>query len=438
MSFKKMHRLAMKHFSKAELLSKEGRDEDAFSYYNLAADLETEVAESYFEKAKSEPTRSILIRSAAFVNLKAGRVAEAQRFIYFGLLNLTDEVILNELKDALKLSLLLEHGNAIKLSSEYSYLKKLKEHSKIYRIEPEKSEFYGQVTTNMIVDFFSSIHDSYGSYLRAALTKIEQVNLQPKFIESIVKNQTDFRVLGNWQGSFEVELVNDFVPYGTSKEVNNVTINSLDIFTRDVLENPMDNEEITEIKKRYTQEEVNNIYGPIIKVRSSGSDFKIEVVSKDRTRRRPIAKLNKDVKKKVITKVSREPGNITSLISTTGALTEEGKKIHIPGFTFSPSEAMGSIIQLRSPNKKLTPLSEPIAIKLKQNAQDKYDLSSQLSPSIHFTNLENEQDLKEALITMELRHYYRVKFLLESDELNDKDVKELDTYKTIIGDVESL
>lgn len=72
--------------------------QDAFEKYKEAAKLEGEVADFYLDKEDLEPTRSIIIRSAAILNLKAGLIDEAQRFIFFGLMNLKDTNIKEQLR----------------------------------------------------------------------------------------------------------------------------------------------------------------------------------------------------------------------------------------------------------------------------------------------------------------------------------------------------
>ena len=73
-----------------------------------------------------EPTRSVLIRSAAFLNLKAGLVANAQRFIFFGLLNSKDELIKSQLNNALELSVSLTNLSPQEATKEFNYLNLLR------------------------------------------------------------------------------------------------------------------------------------------------------------------------------------------------------------------------------------------------------------------------------------------------------------------------
>lgn len=88
---KVMHQEAMDYSFKARQALEQGLYGNAFELYTKAAELESQVAEFYFDKPDLEPTRSVVIRSAAFLNIKAGLVENAKRFICFGLLNSKDE-----------------------------------------------------------------------------------------------------------------------------------------------------------------------------------------------------------------------------------------------------------------------------------------------------------------------------------------------------------
>lgn len=101
---KLIHQQAMDYSFKAKQAFEEGNHFAALDFYEQAANLESEVAEFYFNKPELEPTRSTLIRSAAFLNLKAGQIEKAKKFIFFGLLNTQDPLIKSQLNNALELA----------------------------------------------------------------------------------------------------------------------------------------------------------------------------------------------------------------------------------------------------------------------------------------------------------------------------------------------
>ena len=121
-----IHQQAMDYSFKARQAFQEGMEAEAFEYYVKAAELESSVAEFYFDKPELEPTRSIMIRSAVFLNLKAGEIENAKRFIFFGLLNLKDDGIRSQLNDALELAVSLGKMDPEMSSKEFNYLNLLR------------------------------------------------------------------------------------------------------------------------------------------------------------------------------------------------------------------------------------------------------------------------------------------------------------------------
>jgi len=153
MKVKLIHQQAMDYSFKAKQAASENQHNLSFELFCKAAELESKVAKFYFEKTDLEPTRSILIRSAAFLNLKAGLIDKAQEFIFFGLLNLNDEVIKSQLNDALEISISLKNMSPYNASNEYNYLNLLRQKSIHYVLEPSNTVFGGSVSLEMVRDF---------------------------------------------------------------------------------------------------------------------------------------------------------------------------------------------------------------------------------------------------------------------------------------------
>lgn len=133
---KLIHQKAMDYSFRAKQALEEGKHSSAFELYIKAAELESKVAEFYFDKPESEPTRSVIIRSAAFLNIKAGLIENAKRFIFFGLLNTNDQLIKDQLNNALELAVSLGNMPAEAASGEYNYINLLRQRSVHYILEP--------------------------------------------------------------------------------------------------------------------------------------------------------------------------------------------------------------------------------------------------------------------------------------------------------------
>lgn len=209
---KLQHREAMDYSFKAKQALDEGDFDASLELYKTAAKLESEVADFYFDKPDLEPTRSILVRSAAFLNLKAGQIEEAQKFIFFGLTNSKDEEVKEQLYDALEILVSLKNINPFGQTKEYTYLSILRQNSTHYTIEPTKLEFGHSVTLEMIKDFTDNYLKSLKAY---ALTKVrrlvkfrdDSISELQKEIDRIINPV----ITNSSYGSFRFSIANDWM-----------------------------------------------------------------------------------------------------------------------------------------------------------------------------------------------------------------------------------
>jgi hypothetical protein len=84
-SIEQLHNKAMDWAEKAFVAKRKGRQEDAIALFKQALDLETEAAATFPPNQASEPTRSILYRSAASLAYHAQEHIWAQQLIVQGL-----------------------------------------------------------------------------------------------------------------------------------------------------------------------------------------------------------------------------------------------------------------------------------------------------------------------------------------------------------------
>src|SRR6478736_1274177 len=209
---KAQHNQAMELSFKAKQFLSEANYEAAFEHFKQAAHLESEVADLYLDKPELEPTRSVIIRSAAFLNLKAGDVEKAQRYIYFGLLNLKDELIKNQLNNALELAISLRNIKPEIASNDYNYLGLLRQRSVHYILEPISHSFGTSISLEMIKDFT----DGYLKSLRAYASSIYEnmLNVNDELGETISKEFEKLinpLVTSSAYGSFKFSIANDFL-----------------------------------------------------------------------------------------------------------------------------------------------------------------------------------------------------------------------------------
>jgi hypothetical protein len=97
------HEQAMNYSFLAKQARERGDEDLAIDNYLRAAEIESEVADYFFDKPNLEPTRSTLIRSAAFLFLKAGDIERAKKYIFWGAAHADDELLNEQFLEALEI-----------------------------------------------------------------------------------------------------------------------------------------------------------------------------------------------------------------------------------------------------------------------------------------------------------------------------------------------
>jgi hypothetical protein len=115
-----LHRQSMELADEATILRRTGDEVGARVLFHRAFELERSAAEFYAPKHDAEPTRSVLLRSAATLALDAGDASAAEKLIATALTGNPPEAIANELRDLLEMVYFQRHLDlrGIKLESD--------------------------------------------------------------------------------------------------------------------------------------------------------------------------------------------------------------------------------------------------------------------------------------------------------------------------------
>lgn len=300
---KLIHQEAMDYSFKAKQALEQDNYTVAFDLFNKAADLESQVAEFYFDKPELEPTRSVIIRSAAYLNIKAGQIEQAKKFIFFGLLNSTDTLIKEQLNNALELAVSLGNLNPDAASREFNYLNLLRQRSIHYVIEPANLSFGHSVSLESIKDF----SESYLKSLKAfAVSKFKRaLKIEEEFEQSVlneIEKLINPLVTSSSYGSFKFSIANDFLSRpGDKKELTEIKSNVVAKYHKEIFINPLTDEDIEIIKKNYTEEEVNDIFRPLTKIKSNNTPYKVGYYDTDEFNKKIVSKIINKQKQKLIT-----------------------------------------------------------------------------------------------------------------------------------------
>lgn len=299
---KLIHQEAMDYSFKAKQALEQDDYTEAFNLFNKAADLESQVAEFYFDKPELEPTRSVVIRSAAYLNIKAGQIEQAKKFIFFGLLHTKDILIKEQLNNALELAVSLGNLNPDAASREFNYLNLLRQRSIHYVIEPANLIFGHSVSLESIKDFSESYLKSLKAFafskFKRAL-KIEE-EFEQSFLNEIEKLINPL-VTSSSYGSFKFSIANDFLSRtGDKKELVEIKSNVVAKYHKEIFINPLSDEDIEIIKNDYTEEEINDIFRPLTKIKSNNTPYKVGYYDTEDFNKKFISKIVNKQKQKLI------------------------------------------------------------------------------------------------------------------------------------------
>lgn len=327
-----LHQQAMELSFKAKQALEFGNQDLAFEFYTQAAELESKVAEFYFDKPELDPTRSILIRSAVYLNLKAGLVEEAQHFIFFGLLNIKDELIRDQLNDALELSIALKNIDVRSASDNYGYITLLRQNSVHYVLEPTTPMFYSAISLEMIKDFSESYLKSLKAYSSSLFKRISKnitnISNDIEAANQQFQNTVNPLVTQSGFGSFKFSVANDFVGRpGEIIELVKLKANIVKKYHDEIFTNPLTDKDIQLIKEEYDEEDINQIFRPLAKIKSNNSPFKVSYYDKESLRRVSLGRIINDQKKKLLTikQISKDDIGVLESSITHTRSSQDGK-----------------------------------------------------------------------------------------------------------------
>jgi len=300
-----LHQIAVDNSFLAKKARQDGNEDEAIKYYEIAAKHESKAADYYFEKYDLEPTRSILIRSAAFLNLKAGYIEEAERYIFFGLVNIKDEIIKSELYEALELCIAHKGLSKNQISGNIEYIYGLRRKSLLYILEPKTPEFGKAVTLESITEFSNNYTKSLKAYSKSKFRNYcsekntEHENLElaaEKFYKTIQPVVADAAF-----GSFKFSIASDFITRsGETTDFVSLKSNILIRYHDEVFSKELTDTQIGDYKNEYSPEEIEQIFRPIFNIRSNKTQYRVSYYDRESLKRQYISRSKNTEKVKLL------------------------------------------------------------------------------------------------------------------------------------------
>lgn len=429
----------MDYSFKARQALEQGLYANAFDLYSKAAELESQVAEFYFDKPELEPTRSVIIRSAAFLNIKAGMIENAKRFIFFGLLNSKNEQIVSQLNNALELAVSLGKMTNDAASREFNYLNLLRQRSIHYILEPATPVFGHSVSLESIRDFTADYLKSLKAF---ATSKLRQVLKLGEEIEDSFKNEIDKLinplVTSTAYGSFKFSIANDFLSReGESQELLELKANVVAKYHNEIFINPLTDDDIKKIKNNYSPDEVNEIFKPLTRIKSNSSLYKVGYYDSENFNKKSVNKIVNKQRQKLLTVKPVTQEDIGELEnSITHRRSSQDGKIHkttIFKQQMKSAEWNFKTNQIEPADHSPIILNEDIVVDVNFNSNSGFTIAYS-DFRIENTNVEYNKALKGFYNEF----YSKLKYLAKADFKNDEQQKDWEAGKKLIGNPDLL
>lgn len=434
-----LHQEAMEYSFKAKQALVEGRYGSSFELYKKAAELESDVAEFYFDKPELEPTRSIVVRSAAYLNLKAGQIENAKKFIFFGLLNTQDTLIKEQLNNALELAVSFGHMAADKASTEFNYINLLRQRSIHYIIEPANLVFGRSVSLESIKDFSEGYLKSLKAFAVSKFRRILDIGdeIHESFVKEVERTVNPL-VTGSAWGSFKFSVANDFLAReGEKQEILDLKANVVSKYHNEIFINQLEDNDIAIIKKNYSEDEVNEIFRPLSKIKSNNTPYKVGYYDTDNFNKKSVNLILNKQRQKLLTvkAITREDiGELESSI-THKRNTQSGRihKTTIFKEQLKKYEFDVPINQIEPKDNSPLILNEDILLSVVFNSEIGFTVSFE-DLRIEHTDIEFQKTLKDFQTLL----FNKVVTLANNTHKTEEEQRDWEVVKKLIGNPDVL
>jgi hypothetical protein len=434
-----IHQQAMNFSFKAKEALEQGSHSEAFEFYVEAAKLESQVADFYLDKPELEPTRSVVIRSAAFLNLKAGMLENAKRFIFFGLLNIEDKFIKAQLNNALEVAVSLGNLSGEFASDEFNYFNLMRQRSIHYILEPSTPIFGKSVGLDMIKEFSENYLQSIKAY---AISKLKNLGEFKTDIQKSILKEVDKLVnpvvTSAAYGSFKFSIANDFLSRdGEEREVLELKSNVIAKYHYEIFINPLTDADIDSIKNQFDEEDINDIFRPLAKIKANNSKYVVGYYASEDFEKKYLSRIVNKQRNKLLTikNITQEDiGELESSIVHRSS-SRDGKvhsttihKEKLKAFEFDHKTN-----QIEPSNHNPLILNEEILLAVLFNSDDGFTISFD-DFGVQYRDTRFDKTLKGFYDLF----YFKVKNLVNTSDKIDQDLKDWEVIKKLLQNPEAL
>lgn len=405
--------------------------------YSKAADLESEVVNHYLGKEGLNRSKSIFVRSASFLCLKAGQYERAYRLILEGL-RISEEFpsIKQELLDALEIYLSYrKQSSHAHFLNDFNYQNLLALNSIEYIISSANDKFGKALPISEATDFLKNYESSVRAFVKSEYHReFKKNNITAKQL----KKEVVPLITSAAEGSLKVSIAFDTLSRGQSTQFVAFKKDIGRIFHERILIPEYDEKLIELFKKRYDQSELKTIFEPVFKIRSSKSNYKVSFKSKEGIDARLIKPI-KDVKKAKLITYQREDIVIKEIETVLMGVGVTGKQRDkkVLGSLGKVSSYSNTMLKdsINLPKNGDIILNENLVIQVDWNADDGFTLSNE------YLGMESEgENLDDALGVLEEKIETDIIELnsMDSENYTAENRRRMKFYKKLVNDVSAI
>jgi len=239
-------------------------------------------------------------------------------------------------------------------------------------------------------------------------------------------------------GSFKFSIANDFLSReGERKEVLELKANVISSYHNEIFINPLADNDIEIIKGNFSEEEVNEIFRPLAKIKSSNAPYKVGYYDTEDFNKKFVSRIVNKQRQKLLTVKPITQDDIGELEnSITHKRSSQGGKVHkttIFKEQLKSAELNLKTNQIEPTNNSPLILSEDILLDISFNSNIGFTFSY---PDFRIENTDVEYH--KALKSFHNAFYEKLKSLVNTEVKNEEEQKDWEVAKRLIGNLDAL
>lgn len=290
MNPRSLHIEAMNLLSEAELALKIGDGNQYQSLCEKALEKEHQAAQYYIGSPELEPTRSVVLKSAASIAYRLGQYEIAERYLDLALAGNLPSAIKEEIMAMIgkirKASYFADEELSTDVIFTNGYLDLLRSNAINFKIEPKERHKYAHaVVLDQIIDFLKNIQSAYQRYSDVLFSKnfSEILGDRLQTLATQFRKENKFLTVGlEWKS------------FGISVAVDNKIMHHRDFsgdyyyrfkdglfkkFTQEIVYGDFNNNQyLAELSNTYTEEERLHIFSPLVESLKPTSQYTVSIV----------------------------------------------------------------------------------------------------------------------------------------------------------------